>query len=570
MRRFSSALALGLLLALLAPAGAFAHARLEATSPPQGATVKKEPAAVVFTFDEPVEGNFGAVRAYDSKGERVDEGDAFHPGGEGQKLGVHLEPGLPDGSYTATYRVVSADGHIVAGGYVFSIGKAGRAPTENVAELLGGQGSGPVTEAAFGIARGLEYLAIALAVGGLAFLLIVFTPALAALGEGTGEVERRFLQRGRWLLWAAAGLGLLGAAASIVLEGAEAAGVSGFSALKWTIVEATLETRFGTVWGWAFVAWALFALALPLLLGRRRARLVLALPLAFLVLAPGLAGHASTQSPVGLNFPVNVVHVAAMAIWLGGLATLLLALPAATRALEPAARSRLLAANLGRFSQLALIAVAAILLTGVVQAYVYVRHPGDLLSTGYGRAVLAKFLLLLVVIGFAAYNRRRSVPELRRIAAAGETPGRAGLMLRRALRAELAVLLVVLGVTAALASYAPPISAQGGPFSTMTTLGPAQLELSVDPAQVGENQVHVYLFDSKTGAQYTKGKELKITATLPAKEIGPLQLEPEPAGPGHYVVPAALLNAPGSWRLDFILRVSAFEQFEKSVEVGIG
>ncbi|HEY1853727.1 MAG TPA: CopD family protein [Solirubrobacterales bacterium] len=571
MKRFSRALVLGFALALLAPASALAHARLEATSPPQGATVKKEPAAVVFTFDEPVEGNFGAVRVYDSKGDRVDEGDAFHPGGDGPKLGVHLEPGLPDGSYTATYRVVSADGHIVSSGYVFSIGKAGRAPTQTVSELLGGQGSGPVTETAYGIARGIEYLAIALGFGGLAFLLLVWRPALAGLSSGgTGELERRFLGRLRPVLWVAAALGALGAAAGIVLEGAEAAGVSGFAALKWHIVEETLGTHFGTIWGWAFVAWVVFATALPLLLGRRRCRIALAVPLGYLVLAPVLAGHASTQSPVGLNFPVNVVHVGAMTVWLGGLATLLLVLPAATRALEPADRSRLLAANLSRFSQLALIMVGAILLTGLIQAYVYVRHLDDLVSTGYGRAVLAKFLLLLVVIGFAAFNRRRSVPALRRIAESGESPGRAGVMLRRALRAEVALLLVVIGVTAALASYAPPVSAQGGPFSGEATLGPTQLEISVDPARVGENQIHVYLFDSKTGAQYTKGKELKVTATLPDKEIGPLTLEPQVAGPGHYIVSDALLNAPGSWRLDFTLRVSEFEQFEKSIEVGIG
>src|ERR1700759_5364048 len=87
------------LLALLLPAAASAHARLEGTSPPQGAVVKQEPAAVIFEFDEPVEGNFGAVRVYDASGERVDEGDAFHPNCEGPRLGVHLKTRLPHGSY---------------------------------------------------------------------------------------------------------------------------------------------------------------------------------------------------------------------------------------------------------------------------------------------------------------------------------------------------------------------------------------------------------------------------------------------------------------------------------------
>jgi copper transport protein len=562
-------------LALFAPAAASAHARLEGTKPPEGAVVKTEPSAVIFEFDESVEGNFGAVRVYDAAGERVDEGDAFHPDGEGPRLGVHLKPGLPDGSYTATYRVVSADGHIVSSGYVFSIGKEGKTPTQTVGELIGGSGNGKVTEVAYGLVRGLEYTAIALAVGGVAFLFFCWVPALGA-AAGVGEESRNaaaaaFAKRLRLVLWVGAGIGLLATAAQIVLEGAEAAGVSGFSAITKTIVEETLETRFGTVWGFAFLAWIAIAVLVPLV-GRRRpwARLLIGIPLVYLCLCPALSGHGSSQSPVALNFPVNAIHVAAMATWLGGLAALLLVLPAATRsAVTPADRGRLLAGPLGRFSALALVMVALIMATGLIQAYVYVRHLGDLFSTGYGRAVLAKFLLLLAVIAIAAYNRRAVMPRLRRVAELGGSPGLPGVLLRRALRGEVALLAVVIGVTAALASYAPPVSAQSGPFSTTTEVGPTTLEMDVDPARVGANQIHIYFFDAKTGAPYKPGKELTVTATLPDKEIGPLPLTSRSAGPGHYIVQSALLNAPGDWELDLTLRISEFDQFETKVEVPI-
>jgi copper transport protein len=572
----ANALAVLAALALLAPAAASAHARLEGTSPPQGAVVKQEPSAVIFEFDEPVEGNFGAVRVYDAAGERVDEGDAFHPDGEGPKLGVHLKPGLPDGSYTATYRVVSADGHIVSSGYVFSIGKEGKAPTETVGELIGGSGNGKVTEVAYGLARGLEYLAIALAVGGIAFLLICWLPALGG-AAGVGEVSRRagaraFAGRLRVVLWVAAGIGLVATAAQIVLEGAEAAGISGFSAITKAIIEETLQTRFGTVWGFALLAWVAVALLTPFVRYARPYRaLSVVVPLVYLVLCPALGGHGSSQSPVALNFTVNAIHVAAMAVWLGGLGALLLVLPAATRsAVTSADRSRLLAGPLARFSTLALAMVALIMATGLIQAYVYVRHFGDLFSTGYGRAVLAKFLLLLCVMAVAAFNRRDSVPRLEAIAERGESPGRPGVLLRRALRAEVALLAVVIGVTAALASYAPPISAQAGPFSITTDVGPTTLEMDVDPARVGANVMHVYFFDSKTGAPFKQGKELTVTATLPDKEIGPLPLSVQNGGPGHYIIPSALLNAPGDWEINLALRVSEFEQFEEEIEVPVG
>lgn len=602
------ALALFAGLALLAPAVAAAHAQLEATSPARGAVVKREPAAVSFRFDEPVEGNFGAVRVFDAAGERVDEGDAFHPDGDGSRIGVHLEPGLPKGSYTATYRVVSADGHIVSSGFVFSIGRPGPAPAETVAELTAGSGSGPATEIAFGLARGLQYAATALAVGGLFLFLLALAPALRELGGERGRVrfalslpwrgkERQeeaavaLLGRLRLLLLSAATIGAVSAAAGIVLEGAEAAGVSGFAALRGTIVRETLETRFGAVWALTALAWLAFGLLAALVLrgavpsrrtaasrnSSRRGRwevrapaaaAALVLPLLLPVLEPALAGHGSTQAPVVLNFAMNAIHVAAISIWVGGLGALLLVLPAATRRLEPAERSRLLAAVVSRFSGIALLAVLAILVTGLIQAYVYVRHLDALLSSGYGRAVLAKVLLLAATIAIAAYNRRRALPRLRRVAAGGEAPGGAGLSLRRALRAELALLLVVLGVTAALASYAPPVSGSSGPFAVETELGPAHLEMTVEPARVGANEVHLYLFDAISGAPFRRAREVTLTASLPDRDIS-LPLEPRRAGPGHYVAPGAFLNAPGEWRIEVTVRVSAFDEFAKSIEVPV-
>jgi copper transport protein len=560
---------------LLAPSAAIAHATLEGTSPPRGATLKQQPSAVVFRFSEPVEGNFGAVRVYDAEGQRVDEGDAFHPDGEGPKLGVHLKPGLPDGSYTATYRVVSADGHIVSSGYVFSIGKAGRAPQETVAELVAGSSSGTATEIGMGIARGVQYAALAVALGALAFLLLVWWPArrlVGERGERWGRADSAFGRRLRTVLLAAAAAGALSAAAAIVFEAAQAAGVSAGSALDSTILREELGTCFGTVWGFTALAWVLLGLgAMPALRRASPWRISpLFVPLAFIALEPALSGHPSTQSPVALLFPANVLHVVAVAVWVGGLASLVLILPAATRELEAPDRSRLIAATLARFSPIALACVAVILLTGLGQAYAYVRHLDNLLDTAYGRAVLIKFALLVgLLIPLGAHNRYRSVPRLERIAAGGQVPGRDGLHLRRALRGELALVVVVLGVTAALAGYAPSTAAQSGPFSGSTSLGPAELEVTVDPARVGSNQVHLYLFDATSGAQFSRVKELDVTATMPEKSIGPLPLEPQRAGPGHYTVQGAQLGVAGDWELDFTMRVSRFDEYAAEIEVPI-
>ena len=547
--------------ALLAvPAAATAHATLEGSAPSRGGTVKEQPSSVVLRFSEPVEGNFGAVRVYDAEGAQVDEGEAFHPSGEGAKLGVRLRPGLAQGSYTATYRVVSADGHIVSGGYVFSIGKAGRAPEETVAELVAGRGADAAAEIGLGLARGLQYAALAVALGALAFLLLVWR------GESRG-FDRRLRAV---LLWAALA-GASSAAAGVVFHAAEAAGVSAGSALDATILREELGTRFGTVWALTALAWVLFGLGAWA--GRKLQTwqaLALLVPLGFAALEPALSGHPSTQSPVALLFSANVLHVLAVSVWLGGLAALLFVLPAATRELEAPERSRLLAASLARFSPIALLCVGVILATGIGQAYAYVRDLDNLLDTAYGRAVLVKLVLLVgLLVPLAAYNRRRSIPRLERIAAGGEAPGRAGLLLRRALRGEVALIAVVLGVTAALAGYAPATAVQSGPFSGNASLGPAELEVTVDPARVGSNQVHLYLFDARSGAQFSRVEELEATAIEPERSIGPLPLDTRRAGPGHYTVQGALFGAEGEWQLEVTVRVSAFDQYAAELEVPI-
>jgi copper transport protein len=631
-------------LAVAAPA-ASAHATLEATTPQRGATVREQPHQVVFSFSESVEGSFGAVRVFDAQGRRVDDGRVVHPGGAGAKMAVGLRSGLAKGSYTATYRVVSADGHPVSGGVVFNVGRAGAPPSATVADLIGASKAGTVTGVAFGAVKAVGYFAIALALGGLMFLWLVWKPALGAVAEPAAAAA--FARRATRLLGIAAIAGAASTAAGIVLEGATAAGTSFWGALNAGVVRGVVETNFGTMWALRLAAWLLLGAGIAAVMlrraragavaapgaaapagmdhegapagmdrevalagagagaftsgasGRLRERPVVlsragggavrdvgpvaALPAGpvatgllgvvalALAVTPALAGHARTQSPVGVLVPANILHVVAMSAWLGGLVFLLLAVPAATRALEPADRTRLLSATLSRFSPLALISVLALAVTGTVQAIIEVGAVDALAGTAFGRAVLIKAVLLLVLIGLGAVNRQRVVPRLRRMAAGGAVPGDAGRLLRRTMRAEIALIVAVLGVTGALTGYAPAAAdtANAGPFSASRTMGPLDLELTLDPARVGPNALHVYLFRSRDGAPFTGTKELRVKAGLPSRGIGPLDLTVHRAGPGHYVADAVALNPGGDWSIEVTDRVSDFDEYTTTVKAPV-
>ena len=151
-----------------------------------------------------------------------------------------------------------------------------------------------------------------------------------------------------------------------------------------------------------------------------------------------------------------------------------------------------------------------------------------------------------MLIALGAAQPPATLPQLRAAARDDATPGAAGVVLRRTLRTEIALIATVLVITGALSGYAPAKDAETGPAQVTSSLGPPQLSLDVDPARVGPNEIHIYLLDPKSGAQYDKTKQLTVTAELPSKSIGPLALDAQATGPGHYTIPSAVLGAPGT------------------------
>jgi copper transport protein len=609
MARMLGALACTLACLAIAPAAALAHAQLVGTVPQAGSTVARQPPLVIFEYNEPVGFTLGAVRVYNATGTEVDNSDVVHPGGVGSKLGVGLEAGLPDGTYTATYSVISADTHVVTGGLVFELGHASPSSL-SVGSLIARDKAGEVTTIAFSVVRGLDYVSLALAVGGLAFLWLAWgrgtraPPARPSSPEAgdAGEPEdpeyqhrlalaaRIFTRRIERFLAYAVALGIVTGELGILLEGASAAGVPLWSSLHWDIIRTVINSRFGWVWGSRTVVWIALGLLLAAAVGARRARerrgetadlkdarqpparpvLVAAtLGCVYLAMTPGLSSHPAVQSPVAVLLPADIIHVLAAATWVGGIAAFLFALPISLRALEPTERTPVLCAVLGRFSALALVCVLAITLTGGVQALVLVRTLHGLVATAYGRAILIKIALFAILVGFGALHRKRIIPALERLARTGATPGGVGTLLRRTLRREGLTMLGVFGVTAALIVSTPPVDANSGPFSTTTTIGPAELELTVDPARVGPNQIHLYLIDTQTGAQFTATKELDVTASLPAKRIGPLTVTANLSGPGHYTLDTTTFAPAGTWQLQITDRVSDFDEYVKTINVPI-
>jgi copper transport protein len=511
-----SALALLLALSALAAGGASvsAHALLAASDPVANAVLATAPSTVTLTFTEQPDAKLSSVQVLDASGGSHATGPAV-PGAPGSNtLTVSVGP-VPDGVYTVAWRTVSAaDGHATAGSFAFSVGAAAAPPTPSGAA----SGGASTVSTASVLARALMYLGLVGLLGAL------FAGEALVAGRG------RRLRRMRSISWLAAALGAFG----VVVTSAWDAGV-GLTDLPGTTLGFDAVTRMTPI---------LIAGVLLLLAGRRDATggtmtRVAAILVAVALFADARASHAANTTLPGLNIALQWLHAVAISVWLGGLAGVLLELG------DPDTDHR--PALMARFSRWATVGILLVAATGVVRAAFELQNPGDLLSTDYGRLIVAKTVLFAVLALLGAVNHFRHVP-------AGE--GGVGAM-RRVGSVELLVGTTIIVLAAALVTTPPPADAVAG--GTLTPAGTTvegsdyatsvRLRLTVTPGTAGPNAFRATLADYDTGGPVA-ASSVTLRFSLPSRpDVGGSSLALQPAADGSFAGTGSNLSLSGTWNV---------------------
>ncbi len=646
-------LVLAALLAALftAASPASAHAALTASDPADGAVVATAPAQVTLSFSEQVALGDDSIRVLDPQGKRVDTGELRDMcSGNTIRYGTALHSGLPNGTYTVAWQAVSADSHPISGAFTFSIG----APSATDVALPAGQAGGGPVGIAYGIARYAAYAGFTVLVGGAAFILLCWR-------RGAAERPLQKLVVRAWVTLTAATLAMLVLRAPYTGSGtfADVFDLEGLKAVLETKTGASLISRLLLLG-----AAALFIAVLFGVYARRQGAaaaedgvvesakkdaeeagdteardteardtndLTFGLGIGGAVVSAGIAAtwalseHASTGIQPGIAMPADILHLLAVATWLGGLAALLVALHKVPGIERTAVR---------RFSQVAFVSVLVLAVTGVYQSWRQLGSWSALTGTSYGQLLLLKVGLVSVLVGIAYLSRtwtarladapadgvdvsretaaaaaavsretepvavpadpRRAVQLARQRAALESArekrvrdadPDRAGL--RRSVLAEAGVTVALLAVTTVLTSTEPGRTVEREtsrgstatavpdravkitlPFDTGGPNGKGNVRLELDPGRVGANTLHLWA-DSEEGTPLDL-PEVKVSFTLPAKDIGPLPLLPDRAGPGHWTASGVQLPLAGEWRIDVTVRTSDIDQttVQKTVKIG--
>lgn len=449
---FAIACCVAMLAAVLLPAGvASAHNTLLSSDPPDGAMLAEAPRHVTWTFDKAVPLETMTVTWIDPTGARHDlVGSTHGPGGDAQV--VTPLPALPPGPVSLRWRLVGPDGHPITGRIDVTVASpasttiaaampiappppttaatSATAPTDDSVD-----GAWTTPASSRWILRYTSYLAIMTIVGLLLVSLFVWQ------GARTLPLLRRLLRNA---LFATAILGFV----QLLVVASDISGRPPWSSLG------SIDAAGTTDAGMALMIRIVLALSMWLVLFRSRIVnadvywTAVALPGLGLLATWAFAGHSRSMRWPVIGVVTDVAHHAAAAAWIAGLAVVgCVVIPRSSpEALVPVVR---------RFSQLATVSVAVLVGTGLVQGVRLVGDPTDLIDVTHGRYLLLKIVVLAIMLGVANANRRRVNNRMRDVAKLDLHVG----PLRRAVVAEFAIGLVIVGITAAMV-VSPPSTSQ--------------------------------------------------------------------------------------------------------------
>lgn len=507
------AVALGVATWILAAAPpAEAHALLRSSSPADGERLEEPPGQISLEFTERPAVDLTRVEVIDAEGDPVPTGPPVATSDDGLVLTVSVGISAR-GAYTVVWRTVSAvDGHPSSGAFAFGIGvEAGPAASVESPEAR------PSWPAVAG--RWLLYAGVFALIGS----------AVTAL----------------WVMPSAAGR-----LASLLPIGVAAAAI-GVGLVLFALVSgsgASVSTVLGTPPGRAVVARAAGVVVAALGAGLAafsppRARVGLWLALAggvIVTIAHAMQSHAGAGGAVSLEVAAQAVHMTAGAVWLGGLATLLVA----TRGTPSHGKAH----AVRRFSSVAGIALGVVVLTGLIRAIDEVEGWSELFGTLFGRLVVVKVVLLGVLAALGAANRYRNV-------AAAERSLRG---LRRVGRTEIAVAAIVLATTAVLSQLVPPATTGSASATGVTVTGSdfaqtVRARLTLTPGTPGTNLFTVQLEDHHTGAPI-EASRVQLTLRMPSRpDIPPGTVRLTREDPGTYRATAADVAVAGDWLITVVV-----------------
>ena len=544
---------------------AAAHAYLIRSDPAANSILDSAPSTVHLWFSENVSLGFSSVRLLDASGQATDLMVHMDPA-DHTALVVNL-PELEEGVYSLRWSVHSeTDGHITQGLVVFGIGQGVDLGTATAVE----------TDTAVDwpelLLRWLTFILYAGMIGGVTITYLVLTPQSQQLQ--IASLQRKSQRR---MLRLAFYCSLLAFFAGFVWAGWQAATVAVSFSGKLSFTEAArqwlTQTQLGYYW-WARQVFILVTAVILWVLSRRRAELpvptwlilLTSILLLAVLLTQSLTSHAAALTPyTALAVTADAFHLLAASFWVGGLLALVVGLLPLAR--QNANFAALAKASWGPFGKWAALSVGIILVTGIYSTFREAGSINALLTTFYGKSLILKIGLVLIVGLIGATNSMLLHPRLAApLAHVFKKPeGWIPLSFRQFPR--LVIIEVCLGLLVLLMAgvITTTPTAHGVSFVTADTAGDLSrmvddmiIKFTVNPNKAGQN---IFTVRAVSTRRPPPAEVLRVILrfTYLEQDLGLTSVDMNEIEPGLYLLSGNQLYLAGRWQIDVVVRRKGME-----------
>ncbi len=493
---------------------AYAHPLIVDSNPKASTNVGAGLTQIRIDFSETVDLDFSYIKIFDNNGNQIDEKNTRYLQPDDESTLVVTTPPLQDGVYTVSTKVLSKiDGHLVPYAFVFGVGDVELPPPPQVT-----------------IEQEIYFPEAAARFPGIVGQVIVLGAVISSLLIWRGAQNKTWIRENLEFqkfyhskFSTITGIALFAVFASNIL-------MLAIQTIRLQVSASdVIETSFGTIWiirmGLSVVllaTWFLFENKTAA--SMKKQLLILGLSLALISTTTAI-GHGAASEQLSA-IVIDYIHNLIAAVWIGGIIFFgFVLLPAFTK-LDNTKKELASLLMIPRFSSVIIASLGVVIITGPTLLWLLEDDIVLLSQSYYGLLIIGKIAIGSAMVALGGYNQFK-------IQKTAERSLNSNILvhqkLKRSLRTEVMLGIILLGVVALLTNSSLPAS-QGEEtrslipdgFSTLAFSENSRFDVNITPLKSGTNKISVLASDPQ-GNPFDD-VEIKVKVSNPQKNISPIEI----------------------------------------------
>lgn len=525
------------------PSISSAHAYIKNSTPSNNQILANSPKTISIEFNENIQAVFHSIRILDMNGKEAAIEDSHVDSKNHSIIECSLKSQLADGTYRVEWKVVSDDGHPEEGVIPFGIGEAGADQTN-----VNSQSTGYFPQLDLVVIRGIQFISGSILTGLIFFYLFVI--------KNECSLEEALEKRYQKIILFSFGFLCLSVLLNLPLQITIEANVSWKRSLDFSFLKNMLGTSLtGKVWisQVSLLIFLFFSLSKAFVTKRNSLFFwnIAFFLCCFFLLAKSFTSHAFTTDSPFTSTMMDFLHLLGASIWTGSLMAMIILLPL-NRQKGKSQYKQLIR----EFFQWGVMIVLVLIITGLYSSFQYVSTIDSLVTTDYGRILLAKVLLFIVMLGFALVNFLKGKTEKEK-------------WLGFSLKGELLIGTIILILAVFLTNLPTAASAPSSFNQTITLNKNERVTLKIDPKIIGPNHFDVTFKDQNEKA-LTTIQQVSLTFIPPGQNAASDVVNIPQIQSGRFYTQGMDINESGKWKIHLHILTRDLEDQGADFTVTVG